>query len=127
MTATTGKRTIEVDADGSAASFARDVVEAWHRAERGDLAERHRLSFSSWEQMTATLTPARLALLRRLRREPAPSVAAAARALGRDYKRVHEDVAALVAAGLVAAGLVERDAAGLLRTGYDEIRALIAV
>src|SRR5947209_10502257 len=91
------KRTI--DADGSVADFARDVTEAWHRAERGDLTERHRLSFSSWEQMAATLTPARLALLRHLRRNPAPSVAALARALGRDYKRGHEDVVARVTAG----------------------------
>lgn len=115
------KRTIDVDADGSVADFARDVTEAWHRAERGDLTERHRLSFSSWEQMAATLTPARLALLRHLRRNPAPSVAALARALGRDYKRVHEDVEALV-----TAGLVERDKDGV-RTEYDEIRALITV
>jgi predicted transcriptional regulator len=114
-------RSVNIDVHGSVADFARDVIEAWHRAERGDLAERHRLSFSSWEQMAATLTPARLALLHHLRRNPAPSIAALARALGRDYKRVHEDVEALV-----TAGLVERDKGGV-RTEYDEIRALITV
>ena len=72
------KRTIEVGV-GGAQEFARDVIDAWHRAEGGDLTERHQLSFASWEQLTATLTPARLALLRHLRRNPAPSVAALAR------------------------------------------------
>jgi predicted transcriptional regulator len=48
-------------------------------------------------------------------------VAELARALGRDYKRVHEDIEALA-----AAGLIERGEAGL-RTAYDKIRATIAV
>jgi hypothetical protein len=44
------------------------------------------------------------------------SVLALARALGRDYKRVHEDVEALV-----AAGLLDRNDAGL-RADYDAIQ-----
>jgi predicted transcriptional regulator len=43
-------------------------------------------------------------------------VLALARALGRDYKRVHEDVEALV-----AAGLLDRSEAGL-RADYDAIQ-----
>ena len=116
------KRVIEVGVDsGGIESFARDVVGAWRRIERGDLTERHRLTFSSREQMLATLTPARLALLRHLRHNPVPSVAALARAVGRDEERVGEDVEALV-----TAGLVERDERGL-RTGYDEVRVPVAV
>jgi predicted transcriptional regulator len=82
--------------------------------------ERH-LSFESWEGLSRVLTTKRLALLRYLWRHPAASVAALARALGHDYKRVHEDVEALAESGLLT-----RDEAGL-RTGYDEISATIAV
>jgi hypothetical protein len=46
---------------------------------------------------------------------------ALARARRRDHERVHEDLEALAAAGLLTRG-----EAGL-RTGYDEIRATIAV
>ena len=42
-----------------------------------------------------------------------------ARDLGQDFKRVHEDVKALE-----AIGLIEREG-GLLRADYDEIRASI--
>jgi predicted transcriptional regulator len=82
--------------------------------------ERH-LSFESWEGLSRVLTTKRLELLRHLRRHPAASVAALARAIGRDYKRVHEDVEALAESGLLT-----RDERSL-RTGYDEIRATIAV
>jgi predicted transcriptional regulator len=67
------------------------------------------------------LTPRRLELLRHLHRRPVPSIAALARALGRDYKRVHADVEALA-----AAGLIDRAPTGL-RADYGEIRASIAV
>ncbi len=50
----------------------------------------------------ATLSPARIALLKRLAADgPAPSITALADALARPYRRVHDDVAALHAAGLV--------------------------
>lgn len=63
----------------------------------------------------------RLEMLRHLRHHPAGSIAALARALQRDYKRVHEDVEALVAAGLMV-----RDETGW-RIGHDEIRTSIVV
>lgn len=44
-----------------------------------------------------------------------------ARTLGRDYKRVHEDVERLT-----AVGLVERDAQGL-HAAYDRIETRIAM
>jgi predicted transcriptional regulator len=62
------------------------------------------------------MTANRLELLRQVDRMPARSVLALARALGRDYKRVHEDVEALVAAGLLGCG-----EAGL-RAEYDAIQ-----
>ena len=47
------------------------------------------------------MTPKRMALLRHLHRHPARSVKALAESLGRDYRRVHDDVTALTAIGLI--------------------------
>lgn len=84
--------------------FGQRFIDAWHRAERGELTaegvERH-LSFDSLDTLARTLTPKRMELVRHLRRTPAPSVNALAKALGRDYRRVHEDVEVLTGAGLV--------------------------
>jgi predicted transcriptional regulator len=92
------------------------VVDAWNRADRGELTganpEVH-IGFESLETMVRTLSPKRLELLRHLHREPARSVRALAKALGRDYRRVHEDVEALE-----TAGLVDRDDNGL-HADYD--------
>jgi predicted transcriptional regulator len=63
----------------------------------------------------------RLALLKAVRRSPHPSVAALARHLGRDYKRVHEDVDALVRAGLLV-----RDDQGI-HTEFDELHATVSL
>ncbi len=91
-------------------------VEAWHRAERHELtpdnAELH-ISFETFETMVRVLSPKRLELLRHVHRAPAKNIRALAQALGRDYRRVHEDVAALE-----EAGLLDRDKDGV-RTDYD--------
>lgn len=105
----------------TAEAMARRFVDAWHRAERGEEVNEHHLSFESWEGLAKVLTGKRLELLRHLRRHPVASIAELARALGRDYKRVHADVEALA-----AAGLIDRTPAGL-RVDHDEIRTTIAV
>jgi predicted transcriptional regulator len=51
--------------------------------------------------MLNALSPKRLELLRAVHETPAPSVKALAERLGRDYKRVHEDVQTLTASGLL--------------------------
>jgi predicted transcriptional regulator len=112
---------IEIHVEPNAEAMAARFVAAWHRAERGDEIDERHLSFESWEGLSRVLTGRRLELVRHLRHQPAASIAALARALHRDYKRVHEDVEALTAAGLLT-----RDEAGL-RTSYDEIRTTIAV
>jgi predicted transcriptional regulator len=112
---------LEIHVGESAEAMARRFMDAWHRAERGETVDERHLSFESWAGLTSVLTPRRLELLRHLRRHPAMSIAELARALGRDYKRVHADVEALM-----TAGLIDRTAAGL-RTDYSEIRARIAV
>ncbi len=96
-------------------------IRARRRAERGEASAENHLSFESWELLARTLTPKRLALLRHIHRHPATSVAALARMVGRDYKRVHEDVELLT-----AAGLIERTE-GQVRADYDEIRATISL
>ncbi len=86
-------------------------VDGWRRAERGQLtqanAELH-VGFESWEGLVRVLSPKRLELLRHLHRTPAKSIRALAGALGRDYRRVHDDVEALE-----QAGLLERDKDGV--------------
>ena len=114
-------QSLNVHVDDSSEAMARRFVDAWHRAERGEAVDEHHLSFESWEGLVRVLTPRRLELLRHLRRHAALTIAELARALGRDYKRVHADVEALA-----GAGLIDRTPAGL-RAEYGEIRARIAV
>ena len=107
---------------GSLEAAARRLVEAWHRTERGEkVAPRDNVTFITWAALAAAMTDKRHALLRHLHARPAPSMRALARALKRDYKRVHEDVRTLT-----TVGLVERKR-GLRRADYDEIRATIRV
>lgn len=97
------------------------VTDVWERAERGEtVAPQDHFVFENYETLLKVLTPKRFALLRRLHAHPAASVAALARDLGRDYKRVHEDVEALT-----TAGLIERD--GGLTAPYDAIEARMAM
>ena len=114
-------QSLEVHIDESAEAMARRFIDAWHRAERGEAVDEHHLSFESWEGLARVMTPRRLDLLRHLRRHAVSTIAELARALGRDYKRVHEDVEALA-----TAGLIDRTPAGL-RADYRENRATIAV
>jgi len=89
------------------------AIDTWHRMERGeDVHEKH-ISFENWETMVRILSPKRLDLLRHVHQHPAKNIRTLAQALGRDYRRVHEDVEALE-----AAGLLERDKEGV-RAEYD--------
>lgn len=75
---------------------------AWERAGRGEhVALERLLAFESWEGLAAVLTPERYRLLRHLHAHPEATVAALARSLGRQFRRVHADVKALEQAGLV--------------------------
>jgi predicted transcriptional regulator len=107
---------------GSLREAGQRFVEAWHRAERGEKATpEDNVTFVTWSALASAMTDKRHALLRYLRRHPTPGIRALARALGRDYKRVHEDVVALM-----AVGLIEKED-GVLRADYDEIQASIKV
>jgi predicted transcriptional regulator len=75
------------------------------------------LSFADLPLLLRTLSPARWALLKRLRASGPVTVFALARALGRDYKNVHTDVARLA-----ALGLIEKTDEGV-RVAWDAVRA----
>ena len=99
-----------------------EVATAWKAAEAGNVQEpTSKLCFVDWTALCAVLTPKRYELIRHLRQQPAPSTRALARALGRDVKRVHEDVTALEELGLVS-----RDAvSGGWSTDLDEVSSTI--
>jgi len=113
------ERELQVHIGDTLDNMGRRFVDAWHRAERGELttedAERH-VGFETFETFSRVMTRRRLELLRHVHRHPARSIRALAIALGRDYRRVHEDVEALV-----QAGLLDRDESGL-RADYETVR-----
>jgi len=104
---------------GSSEEDAAAFLDAWHRAARGEQVDEIVLAFESWEALAAVLTGERYRLLRHVHAHPEPSVSALARALGRQYRRVHSDVAALE-----QAGLLERSE-GRVRASVNKITAEI--
>jgi predicted transcriptional regulator len=106
---------------GTLDDMGKRFVGAWKRLEDGKAVEETHLTFFDIETMMATLSPKRLALLRHVHQQPAATIAALAKALGRDYKRVHDDVSALVHAGLLV-----RDADGICAP-YDSVQATVAL
>jgi predicted transcriptional regulator len=114
------KKSIRVG--GSLREAARRAATVWRRAARGEkVTPPDDVTFVSWSALAAVMTDKRHELLRHLHRAPAPSIRALARALNRDYKRVHDDVQALAAVGLV------EKRGGRLRADYDEIQAVITM
>jgi len=92
---------VKVIVGGSIEDDAAAFLEVWHRAERGATVNERVLAFESWDGLARVMTGERYRLLRHLHDHPEPSVSALARALGRQYRRVHADVSALEQAGLV--------------------------
>ena len=78
------------------------VLDAVARYKRGERVIENHVTFESWNALAKVMTDKRYQMLRHLREHPTSSIRALADALGRDYKRVHGDVHALTAAGLVA-------------------------
>jgi predicted transcriptional regulator len=109
---------VKVIVGGTMEDDAADLLDAWHRTERGEQVMTQRvLAFESWEGLSNVLTGERFRLLRHLHDYPEPSISALARALGRQYSRVHADVVALEAVGLI----IRRDGAVSVTT--DRITA----
>jgi predicted transcriptional regulator len=92
---------------------------AWNRvAEGGRVRPWHVLSLEDLPAVAKALSPARWHLVKALKAAGPSSVYELARRLERNYKNVHTDVAALL-----EAGLLERDAEGRVRVGWDAVRA----
>lgn len=102
---------------GTLEDMGQRFVSAWHRLEKGEKIRERHLTFPDLPALLNALTPKRLELLRDVHKNPAPSVKALAERLGRDYKRVHEDVETLTASGLLS-----REN-GTLSAPYDAITA----
>ena len=89
--------------------------QTWRRAQSGEDTV-PRLAFDSLNALFSAITEKRLELLRHVAGHEGLNTRQLAQALGRDYKNIHTDVAALT--GL---GLLERDARGALSAPFDEI------
>jgi predicted transcriptional regulator len=112
--------TIKVNV-GSIDDMGKRFVDAWHSLDQGKDVKETNLTFFDWREMVSALSPKRLELLRNIHAQPAKSIAAIAKALGRDYKRVYEDVSALEHAGLLI-----RDGA-LIKAPYDIVQANVSL
>lgn len=95
-------------------------LEAIRRAEAGASTGEHHITFETWDGLAKVLSGKRLELLRHVYQHPAASVAEFGQALGRDYKRVRQEVDILA-----DAGLLDRTDGGGVRTAYDEIQTVI--
>ena len=95
---------MKVVVGGGPLEDAEAFVRAWESAERGAPVAERVLSFESWDGLTAILTGDRYRLLRHLHATPEKSVSALAHSLGRRYRSVRSDIAALEDAGLVERG-----------------------
>lgn len=111
------RKELEIHIGDSLDDIGARAVDAWHRMERGQAVNERHVSFEDWETFASVMTPKRIELLRHVHGKPARSIRALATALRRDYRRVHDDVKALV-----RAGLLDEDESGLT-TSYDSFRA----
>lgn len=109
---------IEIGVGDAKDSYQR-FIKAWHQAESGESmdVEVH-LNFEDLETLVSVLTAKRFELLRALRKHGPMSVRALSKNLGRDYKNVHVDTAALE-----SVDLIQRDDEGLIVAPWDVIDA----
>jgi predicted transcriptional regulator len=91
----------------------------WNRLTEGQkLAELRVLTLEDLPRLLAALTPARWALLGRLRKDGPLTIYQLAKRLARDYKNVHTDVSRLI-----ELGLIERSADARVSVPWDVVRA----
>jgi predicted transcriptional regulator len=112
---------LDVHVGGTFADSKERVLKAVGRALAGESLKEDHITFATWDTLAGVMTTKRFELLRFLHRNPQANVAALARNLKRDYKRVHNDVTALMDAGLI------ESINGSLQTQYNEIRTSIAL
>ena len=89
------------------------------RIDDGDLQQQSaQIAFQSMDALLAVLTPNRWRLLKALKAEGPVSIRGLSQSLGRDYRGVHADVAALL-----DVGLIEKNAEAKILVGWDRITA----
>ena len=86
----------------SASEFHEDVTDAITALDTGEGADATpTLSFTSYDDLLATLTPRVLYLIEAVRREEPASINEAARVVDRDVKNVYEELGRLAELGIV--------------------------
>jgi predicted transcriptional regulator len=104
---------------GAAADALDRFEAAWNRVQEGRAVRPlDILSFENLPVLLKTLSPARWALLEKLRKEGPLSIYELARRLERDYKNVHTDVTQLA-----AIRLIQRSEQGQVAVAWDLLRA----
>jgi predicted transcriptional regulator len=104
---------------GAAADALDRFEAAWNRLAEGRPQPRLEvLSFSNLPLLLKSLSPARWALVEKLRAAGPLSIYELSRRLGRNYKNVHTDVTQLL-----ALGVIERAADGRVAVPWDVLRA----
>ena len=112
------KRKIQVTV-GSVTQALDRFEHAWRQAQRSAAPRAQlRLTFESLPALLKSLTPARWALLERLKREGPLSINELARRVERHYKNVHTDVTRLI-----EFGLIERQADQQVTVVWDIVTA----
>lgn len=109
---------IQRDSDTKSAleSMGDSFVKAWNSGEAGDPVAT--FTFSSPAQLFSIISPKRWELIEHLQQIGPVSVRGLARSLGRDVKRVHDDVT-----GLRTWGIIEHAEDGKICVPYDVIHA----
>lgn len=98
------------------AEAAATVIAAMQAAEAGqEAAPTDVVSFASYDDMHATLSPARLLIVKTMAGQGALSIREVARRVGRDVQAVHRDITRLI-----NAGIIKRTGEGV-RFDYDGI------
>lgn len=83
--------------------FHDDVTEGIEALERGEAVDATpTLSFASYDDLMATLTPRVLDLIEAVRREKPASINETARIVDRDVKNVHEELSRLAQLGIIS-------------------------
>lgn len=107
----------EADEIAAISAMGQRFSDAWNRA--GEIRDApFILTFSSASQLFSVISPKRWELIEGLQGLGPSSIRGLARALGRDVKRVHEDVSTLM-----DWGLIEKDETGRVAVPFDEIEA----
>lgn len=94
---------VKIGIGGSAEDMGRRFIERWKQVEAGDLTPAEPvLIFKDLKTFKSVISDQRVALLEALFKSgSARSIRALAKTLDRDYRRVHDDVRALIDAGLI--------------------------